>query len=516
MIKEQKKYVDNVYSTLSGLGLLAANLTLNFLPGGNILFLIMSSITGGMLINDILSSKWEKIFKNIGVYNSDKQFPKHIRSEETGKEIKHTFSIPVGVSIIDFYNAQKLLESALCSKIKIENEGNKVIVKQYKTFDVESKWETIFKNAGLRNKDGQYPQLTEVIETKIGNRFIFKLPPGFCLEFFQKYKPIFETAFRKPLKLELTKDYELVVQIFDVKFKKRYKPKFEVRKDNNLIIPLGVTLTIDGEKEISLNFDEHFHTLIGGINGSGKTTIINIIITWACLHEIEVKLLDMKFGGDYGVFEGYKNLTTYINDADTAHDEAEKELRLLEKIQNDRATELKRTKCKNYKDYNKKYNNSMKPLIFIIDEFIELSDLKNFNKRLNKILAKARATNIKIILAIQRACHENLKTTLKANLNTSIAFMTKNNKNSEILLDDGDTRSAEIRETGEAILKNNKDDFIFKGYYLTDKEIEKLIKPYCSKAEKVNEVVEDSRIISLVPKTKQIAALEKNKVVDLL
>lgn len=515
MVKEQNKYIGNIYSTLGSLGLLIANTAFNFIPGANIPFMIMSAITGGMLVDDILSSKWERLFKHTGIYNNDKQFPTHIKTEESDRVIKHTFSIPTGVSIIDFYNAQRLLESALCSRVKIENEGNKVIIMQYKVFNYESKWEQVFKNCGLRNKDGQYPELLEVIETKIGNRFIFKLPLGFCLEVFQKYKPFFETAFHKPLKLELTKDYKLVVQIFDVKFKKCYKPKYGVVGGNNMIYPLGISLTINGDEEVKIDLTDEPHILVAGINGSGKTSFIKCLLTAMILRETEIKIIDLKMGGDYNVFKKYKHLTAFIKDVQ----QAKAEIKNVRRIMEERYKELNKTDCKDFRDYNKRFNNSMKPLVVLIEEYIMMNTKKNgdFINDLNILLAQARACNIKFILSLQRPCHENLDPRIKANCNHVVGFGVNNTYNSAIVLGQSDNRLfTDIKSKGECILLNDHQDIHFKSYFLEDREIAKMIKPFTDESKKVDEVVEDNRVIQLVPKVKQIAAIEKNKVVDLL
>lgn len=514
-IKEQNKViVDDLYTTFASVGLLVGNTVFNFIPGGNIIFLVLSSITGAFLVDDILSSKWDKIFKNVGIYNNDKAFPKHIKTEETEKEIKHTFSVPVGVNVFSFYNSQSLLESALCSKIKIENEGSKVVIREYKNYSIESKWEQVFKNCGLRNKDGQYPILEEIIETKIGNRYIFKLPPGFCLEVFQRYLPMFESAFRKPFKLSLTKDYKLVMQIFDVKFKTRYKPCYDVRI-KNMIYPLGISLTINGDEEVKIDLTDEPHILVAGINGSGKTSFIKCLLTAMCLRETEIKIIDLKMGGDYNVFQKYKHLTSFIKDVDQAKVEIKKVRRLME----ERYKELNKTNCKDFRDYNKRFDDSMKPIVVLIEEYIMLNGKKNsyFINDLNVLLAQARACNIKFILSLQRPCHENLDPRIKANCNHVVGFRVNNTHNSGIVLGEGDSRLfTDLHSKGECILMNDNQGIMFKSYFLEDREIVKIIKPYTDESKKTDEVVEDSRIIPMPPIPKQISVLEQSKVHDWL
>lgn len=509
--------VSDIYSTLGSAGLLVANMAFNFIPGANIFFLAMSCLTSGILIDDMLSSKWQKLFDNLGLYTKDKQYPKHIKEEENQIEIKHYFKLPVGISSQDFLRRQELIESALKRKVKIEQENGCVTIREFKMQTAELKWEEVFIATGFRNKEGKCPKLIEVIETKIGNRYIFKLPYGICFNDFEKYKPLFESAFHKPLKLDLTSDYKLIVQIYDVKFKKRYKPKYDVVSINNLIYPLGIALTIDGEQEVLIDLTDEAHILVAGINGSGKTCFIKCLLTAMCIRQVELKIIDLKMGGDYNAFKKYKNLTAFINHGDDIIDQANKEIKNVRKIVSNRYAELNKTSCSNYKDYNKKFDNAMKPLVVLIEEYVLISDDKQSKRDLNILLAQARACNVKFILSLQRPCHENLDPKIKANCNHVVGFRVNNTFNSGIVLGQGDDRLfTDIHSAGEAILANSNQDVMFKSYYLDDWEIEKIIKPYCDNMKKADTVVEDNRVIQLVPKSKQLAVLEKSKVHDLL
>jgi S-DNA-T family DNA segregation ATPase FtsK/SpoIIIE len=471
--KESSNMGNDLYSVLGSTGLLVANSAFNFMPGGNILFIILASITGSFLVDDILSSKWERMFKRLDLFNSEKELPYHIKAEETEKEIKHIFKVPVGINVIDFYKAQDLIESALCKKVKIETEGSKIVIKEYKTFNIERKWEEIFKNCGLRNKDGKYPALEEVIETKIGNRFIFKLPPGFCLELFQKYKPLFETALHKPLKIELTKDYRLIVQIYDVQFKNIYKPIYDVANLKKSVFPLGISLGIDGEQEILIDLDDDPHILVGGINGAGKTSLIKALLTVACLKGIEIRIIDFKMMGDYNCFKYYKNLKAFINYGEDIIPKARNEIKNIRRILKERSEELNKNDCPNFREYNKKFpDNKMEPIIVLIEEYITIADDKKSTKDLIILLSQARAANIKFILSLQRPSGDNLDPTIKANCNHVIACMVNNTYNSGIILGLGDDRAfTDLHGKGEAIFKNANQDEVFKSYFLTDSQI---------------------------------------------
>ena len=246
---------------------------------------------------------------------------------------------------------------------------------------------------------------------------------------------------------------------------------------NKMIFPIGVTITPEGSKIVYIDLESQPHVLVGGITGSGKTACIKCLLTAMCLQEVELIIIDMKMGGDYNVFRNYKYLKAFIKNIEDAESEIANTMLLMA----DRFHELDKTNCKDFKDYNKKFKNTMKPIIILIEEYTMLSDDKKFNKQLNIILAQARAVNIKIILSIQRPCHENLDTKLKANLNNTIAFKVRNTYNSEILLDRSDFRAVtNLHNAGEAILMNDNQDVEFKSFFLEDKEIKKMIFMKCN------------------------------------
>jgi S-DNA-T family DNA segregation ATPase FtsK/SpoIIIE len=242
---------------------------------------------------------------------------------------------------------------------------------------------------------------------------------------------------------------------------------------NKMIYAIGVTITTKGEAIVYIDLDNQPHVLVGGINGSGKTSFIKCLLTGMVLNDIDIIIIDMKMGGDYNVFRYYKNLKAFVKTVPEADVIIEK----IKNIMTERFSVLDKANCKDFKDYNLKHNGEMKPLVVLIEEYTMLSNNKTFTKELNIILAQARAANIKVILSVQRPCHENLDTKLKANLNHTVAFKVKNSYNSEILLDTGDLRAVnDLHGKGEAILSNDTQDVIFKSFFLEDREIKKMIK----------------------------------------
>jgi hypothetical protein len=93
---------------------------------------------------------------------------------------------------------------------------------------IESKWKTLFTNLGLVNTQKQTPKLIRKEKNDLGDRYIFTIPEGYCLSDFEKVHEELEVALCKSLKLDLTKDFNIAMQIFDAEYKSVYKPNKEV------------------------------------------------------------------------------------------------------------------------------------------------------------------------------------------------------------------------------------------------------------------------------------------------
>lgn len=99
-----------------------------------------------------------------------------------------------------------------------------MIVNEY----VDSKWKRIFINLGLFNAERKTPQLIKKDKNDLGERFIFSIPDGLCLNDFVKVQEELETALGKSLKVGLTNNFKVIIQISDAKYKNVYEPKKEV------------------------------------------------------------------------------------------------------------------------------------------------------------------------------------------------------------------------------------------------------------------------------------------------
>ncbi len=291
-------------------------------------------------------------------------------------------------------------------------------------------------------------------------------------------------SFDATIKLSVTDDNLLVIQEYQIKYSTFYTPKYNLRFETtntdkvtyidlskcntqDLVFPIGMTLTPDGEQLVYINLEDEPNILVTGTNGSGKSSFIKCLLTSMVLRNIEIKVFDLKFSGDYNVFRNYKHLTTFITDLGIARNELNK----IKQTMDERYNKLNQTNCKNYSVYNNKFkNDQMKPIVCIIEEYYMLNT-KQYKATdiLNPILSKCRACNIKFIIVLQRPCSENLEPVLKANLNHIVAFRVVSKPNSTVVLGDGDYRLfTDLHDKGEAIIHDMYQDIQFKSFFLED------------------------------------------------
>jgi S-DNA-T family DNA segregation ATPase FtsK/SpoIIIE len=479
----------DMYSFLSSAGLLAANGYFEIMPGvlPNVGLMALTSIAGGMVVNDVFGHKWEKIFKTCGLSNKEGETPQELNKQKTDKGMMYTFSIPKGLSLSSFIAKQTELEMALDQELMFKISNNKLYM--YYCNGEFINWQRIFKNCQLYNNDGLMPEIIKEEQNKLGSKYVFKLPPGVGLKKIEDKKEMIISAVKQPMKFDLTKDYNLVMQVYDLEYKDTYKPSdYNIKiTPNNLRFYTGITLTADGEQTAYFDLNRsNSHLLICGMSGKGKTILTRYLVAQAMLkNNTKVYISDLKATGAYNKFKKCKNLNTITKSAKDTY----KMIEELEDIMLDRYKTLDELDLNDQMEYNKKHTKKMHNIILLIEEFVTLSRNQDIIEKLNVLLSQGSGAGIFIWLTVQRPCAKTMDTRLKSNLSYTIAFRAKNSSNSEVYLDKGDYRATELLEkAGEAILVKEQTDILFKAFYLNTEEIEKMVKhTYIEKKEKTEE-----------------------------
>lgn len=226
------------------------------------------------------------------------------------------------------------------------------------------------------------------------------------------------------------------------------------------------------------------HLLIAGATGSGKSVMLNVILTALTKQmspdALKLILVDPK-EVELASYAKTKHLDRPIV---TTNDGAVEVIDYAVKLMNDRYKLLAKAKVKNIEEYNAK-GDKLPRYVIVIDEFADLmmsatksgnsdlnikeltdrvnllalqklvagkkitqKDLKGILKDLKddalpevehsivRIAQKARAVGIHLVLATQRPSADVVTGLIKANIPTKIAFATTNEVNSRIILDE--------------------------------------------------------------------------------
>ncbi|MDD3121567.1 MAG: DNA translocase FtsK [Bacilli bacterium] len=241
--------------------------------------------------------------------------------------------------------------------------------------------------------------------------------------------------------------------------------------------PLNVVLGLDiSGNPVYLDISEMPHGLIAGTTGSGKSVSINCMIISmlykADPDDVKLLLIDPKFI-EFSNYEDIPHLASpVINDSKLAAaglkwavDEMHKRYMLF-----------KATKRRNISAYNEfaKTDSKIEKMPYIIIIIDELADLMGaatnaVEEYIQRLAQKARAAGIHLIMATQRPSTDIIKGTIKANIQTRIAFAVNSQVDSMVILDH--TGADKLLGKGDMLYSDGVTDMRLQGAFITDNEI---------------------------------------------
>lgn len=218
----------------------------------------------------------------------------------------------------------------------------------------------------------------------------------------------------------------------------------------------GLTASIGKTPEgdtVKIDFLKNSHLLVGGSSGSGKSCLMNAIITNLLqkYDDIYFLIVDVK----RVEYMNYKNNKQLIATAYNSQ-EAFKYLDKFITIMYNRFNQLEKTNSKDIGEYNTKASKSDKMTHFfiLVDETADLLlDDKRIKTQLQKLTQLGRAVGLHVILATQAPNCKTIPTEIKINITCRISLQVPNASNSKIIIDKS---GAELLERpGDAIIKTH-------------------------------------------------------------
>lgn len=208
-------------------------------------------------------------------------------------------------------------------------------------------------------------------------------------------------------------------------------------------LPIIIGVTPDGTL-VTEDLSEFPHLLVAGATGSGKSVFLrSLLLSLITLYqpgELELLIIDPK-RTDFTFF----NQLPYLRGGKVLVERNEARDALLELVREEmprRHSLIAAKRITKIKVFNERFpNEALPPIIALIDEYAMLVSMMGkkerdaFEQDLMILGSAARSVGIHLVLATQRPSADIVTSTLKANLDTRIAFRVASNTNSRVVLD---------------------------------------------------------------------------------
>jgi DNA segregation ATPase FtsK/SpoIIIE, S-DNA-T family len=282
--------------------------------------------------------------------------------------------------------------------------------------------------------------------------FVFTLPNGVNPNLIKKNDYVFQQYFGRSIVIKGDlKKFHMKVYRKGLSDKVKYNYENLASHVKDMKLPVICGMDINGQL-IAYDITEDPNILIGGRPGWGKSAYLRMELTFLIQHfnpnELQLYLGDLK-GSELVLFKSVEHVKQFEMD----EDKIDVMLNKVTKELNKRKKLLNKYSVPHIHDLPD--DEKVPYVLVVIDEFQDLKDHGGANDKIQKIAAKGRANGIYIILSTQRPSADITKGIIKASLNVSMAFRTKNKLNSNIILDQGSPDASKIMTKGRMIVSLN-------------------------------------------------------------
>lgn len=250
-------------------------------------------------------------------------------------------------------------------------------------------------------------------------------------------------------------------------------------KNSKFALPVAVGVNSFGEKKY-VDIADMPHGLCAGATKSGKSVCLNAFIMSLLYHftpsDIRLMLLDPKLV-EFGKYAEIPHLAmpviteqSYFESAVIwLTDEMERRYRILNKYGAVELAELN-------EELISRGEEKIPYIVMIMDEFNDwFIDASNtVNDCITRLMQKARAAGIHVILATQRPSADVIKGAIKANITTRLAFRVSSFADSSVIL--GQSAAEKLEGKGDMILRfPGLPDTRLQGAFVSNKEIKSVV-----------------------------------------
>ena len=262
-------------------------------------------------------------------------------------------------------------------------------------------------------------------------------------------------------------------------------------------ISVSVGLDIQDKHQVTLRFNsgDYIHGFILGQSGSGKSVLLNNIITSAILkyspQDLMLYLMDFK-GVEFNRYKGLKHTKAVLVD----NSDSQMTLEVLRELKEENKRRVKlwqKENVSNIDGYNKKYpNNRLPQVLFVADECqvmfkeatngVERVISQEISEILNIIATQGRSQGIHMLLATQQLDETNISGQILKNLTECFLLMSAPSDSDRLVPDSSDLTSKQ--KTGLACYYHKKElQSQLQTYYANNEELENAISVAQKKAE---------------------------------
>lgn len=287
----------------------------------------------------------------------------------------------------------------------------------------------------------------------------------------------------EPVADSMALGFEIPAEILStVDFAKLLKSEDFVKAKGELPICLGVN--VGGVPQFA-DLAKMPHLLVAGTTGSGKSVGLNTFVLSLIAkknpEELKMVMIDPK----RIEFAAYNNQKYMLYPVVTETAEAAAALENLVEEMERRYSLFESHLSKNIKGYNETADDKLPYIVCVIDEFADLMVAdKKISLSVQRLAQKARAAGIHLIMATQRPSVDVVTGVLKANFPTRLAYKTASGADSRTILDMSGAEN--LLGRGDALfLSSDGSLHRVHGAYVSDGQIEALLKPYRAKVEKM-------------------------------